>query len=156
CLDRDYACIARESEENPRSLVGPENLAYVIYTSGSAGRPKGTLLQHSGLCNLAEVLAQTFGLRPESRVLQFFSFNFDASIWDMLLAFTAGGSLCVASEEARMSEQELMRLLREEEITVATFPPSVLATMPAEGFPALETITSTAEACSTKIVASWA
>ena len=155
-LDEDWASIDRESEENPRSQARPENLAYVIYTSGSSGPPKGTLLQRRGLCNLAEDLARTFELRPEDRVLQFFSFSFDASLWNMLLAFTSGASLCIASEEDRLSTPELARLLREEEITVATLSPSVLVALPPERFPALKTIISTAEAISAEIVASWA
>jgi amino acid adenylation domain-containing protein/non-ribosomal peptide synthase protein (TIGR01720 family) len=154
-LDGDWASIAMESEENPRGLATPENLAYVIYTSGSTGAPKGTLLQHCGLRNLAEVLAQTFQLQPGDRVLQFFSFSFDASLWNMLLALTAGASLCVASEEARLPGTELTRLLREEAITIATFPPSVLSALPPEQFPALKIIISAAEACTAEIVASW-
>ena len=54
CLDRDSEAIACESEENPASGVGPENLAYVIYTSGSTGKPKGVMVEHRGLCNVAE------------------------------------------------------------------------------------------------------
>ena len=38
---------------NPSIHPGPDHLAYVIYTSGSSGRPKGVLLTHGGLCNLA-------------------------------------------------------------------------------------------------------
>ena len=46
CLDADWETIARESEQNPRSEMKPDNLAYVIYTSGSTGQPKGVAIEH--------------------------------------------------------------------------------------------------------------
>jgi hypothetical protein len=42
---------AAESDANPTNRTEPENLAYVIYTSGSAGRPKGVMNAHCGICN---------------------------------------------------------------------------------------------------------
>src|SRR5205814_6828486 len=85
CLDRDHEQIAQQPLENPSSGVGPEHLAYIIYTSGSTGEAKGVLVKHRGLCNLSAVQVRSFGVQPESRVLQFFSFSFDASLWDLLM-----------------------------------------------------------------------
>jgi hypothetical protein len=56
-LDVDWDdLIARELPEKPDTRVTPQNLAYIIYTSGSTGLPKGTMLRHDGLCNLATEL----------------------------------------------------------------------------------------------------
>jgi len=68
CCDRDREIIAQQSQENPISGVTSKNLAYVIYTSGSTGRPKGVLVQHQGLCNLAQAQIQTFDLKPDSTI----------------------------------------------------------------------------------------
>jgi surfactin family lipopeptide synthetase A len=156
CLDSDAAGIERESAGNPSSGALPDNLAYIIYTSGSTGRSKGVLVPHRGLCNLALVQARCFGVHPGSRVLQFFSFNFDASVWDILMGLMSGATLCLATQEARLSRSELVRLLQEQSITTATLPPSLLATLPEEHLPSLQTIVATGEACSPELLERWA
>jgi amino acid adenylation domain-containing protein len=156
CLDQDAPAIKRESAEKPSSRALPDNLAYVIYTSGSTGRSKGVLVPHRGLCNLAQVQARCFGVHPGSRVLQFFSFNFDASVWDVLMGLMSGATLCLATQEARLSRSELIRLLQEQSITTATLPPSLLATLPEDALPALQTIVATGEACSPELLERWA
>ena len=39
------------SNENPGSIIEPNNLAYVIYTSGSTGTPKGVMVEHRSVVN---------------------------------------------------------------------------------------------------------
>jgi hypothetical protein len=46
--------------------------------------------------------------------------------------------------------------LRDQAITTVTLPPTVLAALPAAGFPALRTVVSAGEACSADVVARWA
>jgi amino acid adenylation domain-containing protein len=156
CLDTDWEAIAREREENPASGAGADNLAYMIYTSGSTGRPKGVLVAHRGLCNVAEVELRTFHVRPDSRILQFASLSFDASIFEIAMALRAGATLCLARQESLLPGQDLIRLLREQAVSIVLLPPSALAALPTEPLPALQTITVTGEACSADLVARWA
>ncbi len=157
-LDADWGIIAQEPDEKPQSGVTPENLAYVIYTSGSTGVPKGTMLGHRGLSNLAEAQRQAFGIREGSRVLQFSPLSFDASVWETFMALANGATLCLARQEVLASGRELVRLLQEEGVTNVTLPPSVLSALgvPAEALPQLETVISAGEACSAELVARWA
>jgi surfactin family lipopeptide synthetase A len=127
CLDTDWPLIARhgggaKSAQPPSVQVTPDSLAYVIYTSGSTGRPKGTMLCHRGLSNLTEVQRQAFDVQPSSRILQFSSLSFDASVWETFMALANGATLCLGID--------LARLLRDEKITHATLPPSVLRVLP--------------------------
>lgn len=155
CLDSDWETIAAQSEENIDGAAVPENLAYVIYTSGSTGRPKGVMVQHGGLCNMVEAQIKAFAVVPESRVLQFASFSFDASVSEVFMALASGAGLYLASRESLMPGPPLLKLLRENEITTVTLPPSVLAVMDEDELPALQTIVVAGESCPPEIVERW-
>src|SRR4028119_1221279 len=155
CLDRDWGVTLTQNEENPVSEVKPENLAYVIYTSGSTGKPKGVLVTHQGLCNLSSAQIRLFDLHSDSRVLQFASFSFDASIWEIVMALGSGGMLCLGTRESLLPDPSLMQFLLKHAITHMTLPPSALATLPTEELPALQNIIVAGEACSTGLVAQW-
>jgi amino acid adenylation domain-containing protein len=156
CLDKEADAITQQSKENPISSVTPKNLAYVIYTSGSTGKPKGVLVQHQGLCNLSEAQIQTFNLSPWNRILQFASVSFDASIFEIVMALSTGATLYLAKKESLLAGTALIQLLRDKAITHVTLPPSLLAVLPPQELPALRTIISAGEACSTDIVKRWA
>ena len=156
CLDTHWESIAQHSQNAPITSVTPENLAYVIYTSGSTGTPKGVLIQHRGLCNVVAAQRQTFKLPRGSRVLQFSSFSFDASVFELLLAFGVGGTLYLASQEIRLTGAKLNQYLQEHAIAAAILPPAVLAVLPATNLPALQTVIAGGEACTAEIIDRWA
>ncbi|MEN2383498.1 MAG: condensation domain-containing protein [Gloeotrichia echinulata DEX184] len=51
CLDDET--FTAGSKENPSPKTTPDNLAYIIYTSGSTGQPKGVMIEHRPIVNLA-------------------------------------------------------------------------------------------------------
>ncbi|NEQ65703.1 MAG: amino acid adenylation domain-containing protein [Symploca sp. SIO2D2] len=155
-LDRDWEKIATETPEIAESELSPQNLAYVIYTSGSTGKPKGVLLEHKGLCNLVKVQIQAFQVNSNSRVVQFASLSFDASIWEIVMALGSGGSLYLGSRDTLMPGEGLSQWLREKKITHMTIPPSALAVMPKEELPSLKTIVVAGEACPAELISYWA
>ncbi|NET44009.1 non-ribosomal peptide synthetase [Okeania sp. SIO2B3] len=155
CLDRDESKIATEIQENLTTKVTPENLAYTIYTSGSTGKPKGVLLAHQGLCNLAQVQIKAFKVGSNSRVLQFASISFDASIWEIVMAICSGASLYLDKRDNLLPGENLSKLLDEKKITHVTLPPSALGVMPQEKLPALKTIVVAGEACSRELISQW-
>ncbi|WP_375790931.1 AMP-binding protein [Bradyrhizobium sp. vgs-9] len=93
------------------------HLAYVIYTSGSTGTPKGVMVQHRGLVNLLSAQVGLFGASSNSRVVQFASIAFDASAWELLMAFGSGAALHLPAEEIRQARNKLSDYLRSEAIT---------------------------------------
>jgi amino acid adenylation domain-containing protein len=153
-LDTDWHLIAQEPESDPECSATPENLAYVIYTSGSTGRPKGTLLQYRGLSNFANVVIETFGITAASRVLQFASFSFDAAISE-LVVLLAGATLVLDRRETLTSPPDLIELLREQAISVVTLPPSLLALLPPDDLPDLQTVVSAGESCPWEVAERW-
>ena len=156
CLEAEAEAVAAESAARPRSGATADNLAYVIYTSGSTGRPKGVLIQHLGVCNLSTAQASTFNVGPQDRVLQFASLSFDASAFEIVMALLKGATLCLENQDSLLLSQTLIQALREHEITNATLPPSVLASLPEESLPTLQTLIVAGEACPAELVARWA
>ncbi len=154
CIDKDWQTIVQHSQENPTSSVTSDNLAYVIYTSGSTGEPKGVLIEHRGLCNMAQAQIETFNLQATNRILQFASLNFDASIFEIVMALSTGGTLYLANKESRVPGQALIKLLQQG-ITHVTLTPAVLAVLPLAELPALQTIICAGESCSQEIVKRW-
>jgi amino acid adenylation domain-containing protein len=144
------------SEANLDISTTPQNAAYVIYTSGSTGTPKGVVIAHRGLCNLATAQIRVFNVQPSSRVLQFAALSFDASVTEFAMALLRGATLIITPREDLMPGERLISLLRDQEITTVTFPPSVLALLPPEEFPALRTIIVAGEACWAELVERWA
>jgi len=155
-LDSEWDSITGESDENLINKIAPENLAYVIYTSGSTGKPKGTMLRHRGLCNLAKAQQGAFGIDSSSRILQFSSLSFDASVWETVMALLNGAALCLTPREHLMTGQGLLEVLRSMDITTVTLPPSVLAVMPEDTLSNLKAIITAGEKCTRDLVQRWA
>jgi amino acid adenylation domain-containing protein len=156
CVDRDWATIAQERADHVSSGVTADNLAYAIYTSGSTGQPKGVLVAHRGLCNLAEVQMRTFGVTPDDRVLQFASLSFDAATFEIIMALCVGATLCLAPLEALVPGPPLLELLRRLAITLVTLPPTALAALPDADLSSLRLLMVAGEACTAALVERWA
>ncbi|MEH1824947.1 MAG: non-ribosomal peptide synthase/polyketide synthase [Nostoc sp.] len=155
CFDEVWEKIVQNNQDNPTSGVTAFHLANLIYTSGSTGKPKGVMVEHTGLVNLAQAQIQTFDLDSDSRVLQFASFNFDASIWEIILALASGAALYLGKKDSLLPGTPLIERLRDYCITHVTLPPSVLAVLPTVELPALQTIIVGGEACSAELIKQW-
>ncbi|WP_281438343.1 non-ribosomal peptide synthetase [Rhizobium sp. 007] len=115
------------SNPDPSALgLTSRHLAYVIYTSGSTGTPKGVMVEHHSLVNLGLAQIGLFGVCSNSRVVQFASFGFDASAWELVMAFGSGAALHLPADELRQASNKLSDYLRSEAITHATLPPALL------------------------------
>ncbi|WP_036034518.1 non-ribosomal peptide synthetase [Bradyrhizobium yuanmingense] len=102
------------------------SLAYIIYTSGSTGRPKGVMVEHRGLVNLALGQRALFNINSSSRVVQFASLSFDASIWEIVMALCSGAALFLAGTREHQDTAALFGYVADNAITHATLPPAML------------------------------
>lgn len=126
CLDGDWDQIAREDSGNPSVSMSPDNLAYMIYTSGSTGKPKGALNTHRGICNRLLWMQDHFALTSKDQVLQKTPFSFDVSVWELFWPLLVGARMVVAAPGGHRDPAYLVNLIRERQITVAHFVPSML------------------------------
>jgi amino acid adenylation domain-containing protein len=138
------------------NTVDSHNLAYVIFTSGSTGKPKGVLVEHHGLATVAFEQQRSYGLVPGTRVLQFASPSFDASIFEMVMAFASGGALHLGSEDELLPGPALARMLADQAIEVVTLAPAALAALSETSLPALRVITVAGDVCPAELVNRWA
>lgn len=155
-LDRESQSIAGYDDSNLRPVATPQHLAYVIYTSGSTGLPKGTLLEHRGLRNVAAEQVRHFDVGPGTRVLQCCALGFDAAVFEFVMALASGATLVLARREELLPGPGFTELLRARRISLITIPPSVLAASPIAPLPELKTVTVAGEACPQQLVKDWA
>ncbi len=84
-----------------RSLASPNNILYAVFTSGSTGKPKGVMIEHRSFATSAREHSVALTINKDTRVLQFASYAFDASIAENLTTLLMGGCICVASDIER-------------------------------------------------------
>ncbi|KAJ6784263.1 hypothetical protein PWT90_03904 [Aphanocladium album] len=118
--------------------VDPNNLLYIVFTSGSTGKPKGVSIRHYNLCSAVKYQQRAHGFMPDSRVYDFASYAFDVSWMNVLHALTAGGCLCIPSEEDRRDNfsESIMRL----RVTYAEMTPTMAYVLSSETAKTLQTI----------------
>ncbi|KAJ5165554.1 HC-toxin synthetase [Penicillium coprophilum] len=93
-----------ETLRSHSSTGTPGDSLYIAFTSGSTGKPKGAVITHSSYASVACAHKGPMGLNQDSRMLHFASYSFDASNFEALTTFIAGGCLCIPSEEMRKND----------------------------------------------------
>ena len=128
CLDADWEAIIQESKENPKSDVKGNNLSYVIYTSGTTGQPKGVMIEHSSVINLAMALNQriyTEQKKDQLKVSLNGSLAFDTSV-KQIIQLLSGHTLEIIPEDLRFDGTALLSYLQRRQIDVFDCTPSQL------------------------------
>ncbi|MFE9701917.1 amino acid adenylation domain-containing protein [Streptomyces sp. NPDC005930] len=128
--------------------------AYVIYTSGSTGVPKGVVVTHRGLADFAAAERERFGVTEDSRVLQYASPSFDASVMELCMTLLAGAAL-VVPEPGPLAGEPLAELLAARGVTHLQIQPAVLATITPEAVPGVRSLAVGGDAVSAELVDCW-
>jgi amino acid adenylation domain-containing protein len=135
CLDDDWPRIACARPVSPISGVSADQLAYIIYTSGSTGQPKGVLITQRAVNNFISSINAIFAVTARDRVLQFATFCFDVSIFEIFTALLNGAPLCLVDQETLLSPPALTDLLYRQRISMFDIPPTMLNLLPADALP---------------------
>jgi amino acid adenylation domain-containing protein len=155
-LDRDRSVVEKYPETDPRAPGGPRDLAYVVYTSGSTGRPKGVMVEHGSLCNTVAAVVGPYGLTPGSRVFQLCSMSFDTGVQDLFTTWAAGGTMVVPRPDVARNGAHLVEHLLAGEVTTASIPITVLASLDAGSLPGMETVRVGGDVVAPEVAEAWA
>lgn len=134
----------------------PSRLAYIIFTSGSTGRSKGVMMSHRAVCSSAQMLdLDGIGFTRDSRVYQFPSYVFDASIYNIFATLTVGATLVVPSDEDKLGPN-FAKSMRDAEVTLAIMTPTVSRLIQPEDVPTLRTLKLGGDSVFQEDVDKWA
>jgi len=127
-----------------------------IYTSGTSGQPKGVLLSQRNLSHFQAWYAAHVQLNQHSRVLQFSTIGFDASLLDVLPTLICGAELVAPSEDQRRDPQQLLTLIRQQEVSHAFLPPALLSILPLDQPLGLSHLITGGDVCEPAVIAQLA
>lgn len=116
------------SNSTPLANITTSNLAYVIYTSGTTGKPKGVMIEHRGVINLAVVQSKEFGLNNQEikSCLWYSNYVFDAHVWEVYSTILTGNTIHLINDNVRQNIGLLEQYIQYNAVTVATIPPALL------------------------------
>jgi len=93
-------------------------------------------------------------MQSTSRVLQFASYTFDASLLEILTTLTIGGTVCVPSDEDRLNN--IARVINEKRVTWTLLTPSFVQLIQPSEIPTLRTLVLGGEAMDQGHISTWA
>ncbi|MEU0391158.1 non-ribosomal peptide synthetase, partial [Streptomyces chartreusis] len=133
--EQTRAAIARQAAQDLTDAdrtapLTPANPLYVIYTSGSTGRPKGVMVEHRGLANNLQWMQDAYPVGVGDVLLFRTSVRFDSVGLEIWFPLLHGAAICVAPSEVIRDPQRLVSYIADNGVTVAQFPPSLLANLP--------------------------
>ncbi|KAL6791486.1 hypothetical protein GGI42DRAFT_364850 [Trichoderma sp. SZMC 28013] len=140
------------SSKSP-SQAKPYHPAIIAFTSGSTGTPKGIILTHASMSTSIFAHGPLVQMSESSRVLQFSSYTFDASLEEIFTTLAFGGTICVPTEYERMNE--LPAFIKTHRVNFAALTPTVASLLNPEELP-LETVDIAGEVVPQTLASKWA
>lgn len=113
------------STENPELINEPGDSNYIFYTSGSTGEAKAFLGCHDSLSHFIHWEMKAFGIDESFKVSQLSQITFDASLRDMLLPLSTGGTLCIPGPETKSNVIQLLEWMEAHHVTLVHCVPSL-------------------------------
>ena len=103
------------------------NPLYMMFTSGSTGVPKGVLVSHKSVIDMAEQFTRTFHFTGEDVFANQAPFDFDVSVKDIYLTLRNGATMQIVPKGMFVLPKNLARYLNEKKATTLIWAASALS-----------------------------
>jgi len=114
------------------------------------------LLSHANLNHFQAWYRDHVALAAGSRVLQFSTIGFDASLLDILPTFIAGATLVVPTPDQRRDPSQLLALINAQEVSHAFVPPALLSILPSDQPMTLQHLITGGDVCEPAVLEAFA
>ncbi|MDN3667354.1 amino acid adenylation domain-containing protein [Algibacter miyuki] len=104
--------------------VNTDSMAYLLFTSGSTGKPKGVAVTNKNLVNFLHSMLQEPGINEADRLLTITTISFDIAALELFTPLLVGATLVIANDETARDSRLLLKLLKQENISILQATPS--------------------------------
>ncbi|KAI1538334.1 EntF Non-ribosomal peptide synthetase modules [Pyrenophora tritici-repentis] len=134
--------------------VNPESTAYCLFTSGTSGVPKGVVLSHRAVNSSTFHHGALIDCNSSTRMYQFAAFTFDACILEIFTTLMYGGTICLPSDDEKMSD--IVGFINRKQVNTAFMTPSLVRIVRPDDILTMKTLILGGEALGADNIAIWA
>jgi len=135
-----------------------DSIAYIIYTSGTTGTPKGVMVAQRNVIHFIDYMVRKFEVTSKDRISQTFNLTFDASVFDIFVAWKAGAGIFCPTQNELLNPSGF---IKKNELTIWHSVPSIpifmkkLGVLKKNSFPTLRYSMFGGEPLPIEVVSSW-